>query len=223
MGRWQIYHWSLWTSHATTFPWQFDDFVAFYVLAGNAIVTPKGAWLLHRLLMLRAGDMVLLPRGFAGDWQCFPAITLRWIRGETPPDAFSTGLPQTLEDLAQYGLGQLGQPLPDPWAQPPTPPAVAHHTAAPDPDVASPSGPMPTFPVDSGPTYVCVPDCAPPLSGHGLDAEQGGGHPMPENVLASAGASRAPRTRAACPAHRAPPMAGSPSPMLRETYTIGTL
>ena len=67
MGQWQIYHWGLWTSHATSFPWQFDDYVAFYVLAGNAVVTPTGAWLFHRLLMLRPGDMVLLPRGFAAN------------------------------------------------------------------------------------------------------------------------------------------------------------
>ena len=85
MGQWKVYDWGLWTSHAAAFPWHFDDFVSLYVLAGNAVVTPTGAWLFHRLLMLRPGDMVLLPKGFAASWQCFPSITLRWTRGGSPP------------------------------------------------------------------------------------------------------------------------------------------
>ena len=172
------------------FPWQFDDFVAFYVLAGNAIVTPKGAWLFHRILMLRAGDMVLLPRGFAADWQCFPAITLRWVRGETPPAAFQIGLPRALEDLTNIGMGTHGQLLPGLWAQAPKPPpAVAHPRAAPGPDVASPSGPPPSFPADVSPAYVSVPDCAPPSTGHCPDAELGGGRLVPAEFAASMGAS----------------------------------
>ena len=196
MGQWQIYHWGLWTSHATSFPWQFDDYVAFYVLAGNAVVTPTGAWLLHRLLMLRPGDMVLLPRGFAATWQCFPTITLRWTRGETPPRAFAVGLPRELGDFPLGGLGQLGQPRLDPWALP-APLAAEHHTAAPGHDVAFPSG-LPPLPVDPGPAYGDGP-LAPHLSGHGLDAARGDGHPRPAGALASTGTAPPPTEDGAPP------------------------
>ena len=202
VGRWQIYHWGLWTSHATAFPWQFDDYVAFYVLAGNAVVTPTGAWLLHRLLMLRPGDMVLLPRGFAATWQCFPTITLRWTRGETPPRAFAVGLPRELGDFPLGGLGQLGQPRLDPWALP-APLAAEHHTATPGLDAAFPSG-LPPLPVDPGPAYGDGP-LAPLLSGHGLDAARGDGHPRPAGASASTGTAPPPLEDGAVPYAPGPP------------------
>ena len=88
LSHWDIANWMLWTSHAPSFPWRFDDFVAFNVLAGNATIAATDAWLLHRVLVVKPGDMVLLPKGFAATWNAFPAITFRWVHGEFPPLAF---------------------------------------------------------------------------------------------------------------------------------------
>ena len=138
MGQWKVYDWGLWTSHATTFPWHFDDFVSLYVLAGNAVVTPTEDWLFHRLLLLRPGDMVLLPRGFTASWQCFPFITLRWTRGSSPPQAFAGGLPREPGSPPRCELHQLARPPLGPWA---ALPGATHLTAAPGVAVALPAGP----------------------------------------------------------------------------------
>ena len=71
--------------------------------------------------------------------------------------------------------------------------------AAPGPGVASPTGPPPTFPVDVGPAYVSVLDCAPLSPGHGPDAERGGGRPVPEEVATATGAPPSPPAGSAAP------------------------
>ena len=200
MGQWKVYDWGLWTSHAAAFPWHFDDFVSLYVLAGNAVVTPTGAWLFHRLLLLRPGDMVLLPKGFAASWQCFPSITLRWTRGSSPPQAFAVGLPRELGSLPRCELHQLARPQLDPWA---APLGATHLTAAPGCDAALPAGPPP-LPVDSG-TAIDGDRLAPPLSGHSLDATPGDGLPRAAGASASAGTAPRPLGDGAAPYAAGPP------------------
>ena len=181
MGQWKVYDWGLWTSHATTFPWHFDDFVSLYVLAGNAVVTPTEDWLFHRLLLLRPGDMVLLPEGFTASWQCLPFITLRWTRGSSPPQAFAGGLPRELGSLPRCEPHLLARPPLDPWA---APPGATHLTAAPGVAVALPAGP-PRLPTDPD-TAVVGDRLAPPLPGPCPPASPGGGLPS-AGASASAG------------------------------------
>ena len=177
LAHWDIANWMLCTSHGPSFPWRFDDFVAFYVLAGNATITPTDAWLSHRILAVRPGDMVLLPRGCTATWNVFPAITVRWVRGEVPPLAFVPHLvvgPPPGSPLPLTGPCVLSPADPSRGTAATSDVGLDVGSTSPGskdravPPGVRPSGPTLGLPHDPSPAYVSVwdlpfpPPCQPP-------------------------------------------------------------
>ncbi len=57
--------WPVWEHGEAVFPWTYEATETCYILEGEAVVTPEGG----APVVIRAGDLVVFPRGMSCTWE----------------------------------------------------------------------------------------------------------------------------------------------------------
>eukprot|EP00438_Fugacium_kawagutii_P027409 Skav211998 [mRNA] locus=scaffold304:89100:94511:+ [translate_table: standard] len=85
----KISSWGTWGCEVSKFDWQYSGTETAYVLEGEVLVTPTGAWASCKPTKVQKGDLVVFPDGMTCVWQyhsIYIAIECRWPSGSLAQD-----------------------------------------------------------------------------------------------------------------------------------------